>query len=309
MHPAPSIIVFTTLTGLGYGLTVMLGIGVVDATALEGRVGYGFAVILIGAGLISSTLHLGHPERAWRALSQWRSSWLSREGVLAILTFVPLLIAALGSIVFGAAWHLAGIAAAVLSLMTVYSTSMIYASLKTVHQWHSVLTSVVFVLFALAGGLLIAVLLRAVSGTVPPGLVLAALIGLGLAWLTKIVWWRRADTERGPSNIGSATRLADFGSVRRLEQPHTESNYLTQEMGFRVARKHAATLRRGAVLFGLFVPAALLLLVLLMPPGALAPWLLAIAVVCHLAGVLIERWLFFAEARHTVMLYYGEQTA
>ena len=38
---------------------------------------------------------------------------------------------------------------------------------------------------------------------------------------------------------------------------------------------------------------------LLAVPGALAAS----------AGVLVERWLFFAEARHTVMLYYGAEAA
>jgi hypothetical protein len=45
--------------------------------------------LLVSLGLLSSTFHLGHPERAWRAFSQWRSSWLSREGVAAVATYLP----------------------------------------------------------------------------------------------------------------------------------------------------------------------------------------------------------------------------
>ena len=93
MHPALSIIFFTTASGAGYGLLVLLGLGGafgwLPAERGFGLVGMGLSLGLITAGLLSSTFHLGHPERAWRALSQWRSSWLSREGVMAIATYAP----------------------------------------------------------------------------------------------------------------------------------------------------------------------------------------------------------------------------
>ncbi len=93
MHPAYSVIFFTTATGAGYGLLALNGLAAAFGQLPADR---GFAVasvlvsyVLIVGGLLSSTFHLGHPERAWRALSQWRSSWLSREGVLAIVAFAP----------------------------------------------------------------------------------------------------------------------------------------------------------------------------------------------------------------------------
>ena len=96
MHPAGSIVLFTSLSGIGYGLLAWMGLlaalGVLPPESELGLIGLAFAFILIVIGLISSTFHLGHPERAWRALSQWRSSWLSREGVMAILTFGPALL-------------------------------------------------------------------------------------------------------------------------------------------------------------------------------------------------------------------------
>ena len=92
MRPAFSLIVFTTLSGLGFGLAAILGLGLIMAPTPFWWVIYnGVALALIGAGVLSSTLHLGHPERAWRAMTQWRSSWLSREGVLAALTTIILL--------------------------------------------------------------------------------------------------------------------------------------------------------------------------------------------------------------------------
>jgi len=89
-----------------------------------------------------------------------------------------------------------------------------------------------------------------------------------------------------------------MGAVRPLMPPHTEENYLQHEMGFVVARKHATTLRRIAVLMGGVVPVVLLFVA---PASAAA---LMLALLAHVAGMFVERWLFFAEAKHVVTLYY-----
>ena len=106
MHPAYSVILFTTASGAGYGLLFWLAVlSVFDdlpADLTLGLAGLGLAFALITVGLLSSTAHLGRPERAWRAFSQWRTSWLSREGVAAVATFVPFALFALGWLVLGA---------------------------------------------------------------------------------------------------------------------------------------------------------------------------------------------------------------
>ena len=93
MHPAFSVIIFTVASGAGYGLLFVLALliacGLLTPSFWTGFVCFGISLALITAGLLSSFLHLGRPERAWRAFSQWRSSWLSREGVLAVITYVP----------------------------------------------------------------------------------------------------------------------------------------------------------------------------------------------------------------------------
>src|SRR5271154_7205492 len=93
MHPAFSIIFFTSASGAGYGLLALLGIlaplGILPPDPILGFVAMAAALGAISAGLVSSAAHLGHPERALRAFSQWRSSWLSREGVASIITYVP----------------------------------------------------------------------------------------------------------------------------------------------------------------------------------------------------------------------------
>src|SRR5438045_9709795 len=105
MHPAFSVVFFTTATGAGYGLLALLGVlggfQIIPPDFWLGFIGMGLALGLIAAGLLSSTGHLGRPERAWRAFSQWRSSWLSREGVASVITFIP-------AGLFGIGWVLLG---------------------------------------------------------------------------------------------------------------------------------------------------------------------------------------------------------
>ena len=87
MRPAFSIIFFTVMSGFGFGLGALVALNLIEMPEMSDKIlGSGNDLYFAGAGLLSSTFHLGHPERAWRALTQWRSSWLSREGVLAIIT-------------------------------------------------------------------------------------------------------------------------------------------------------------------------------------------------------------------------------
>ena len=154
MRPAWSIIFFTSISGLGFGLAAWVVLGFIDLVHPQQIFGVGgLVMLLIGAGLLSSTLHLGHPERAWRALSQWRSSWLSREGVLAVLAMLALACWGWHVFAIGTPPLWANIAAALLMAVTVYATSMIYASLKTVARWHHPLTPICYLMFAAAGGL------------------------------------------------------------------------------------------------------------------------------------------------------------
>jgi len=307
MHPAPSIIAFTTLSGLGYGLAVMLGLGLLDPATLATKIAWVAALAAIGGGLLSSTLHLGNPQRAWRAFTQWRSSWLSREGVMAIVTFIPLLATAWACVVEGRQAVVPGLVGACLSLCTVFCTAMIYASLKSVDAWHSRLTPACYLLFSLAGGAVAASFFAFCGGGKALGLPLVAIVALVAAWAVKRAWRQRMRFEPPLSTPETATGLGAIGRVRLFERPHITENYLTREMGFRVARKHAAKLWIVALALGGAVPFVLLALLLL--AGAQAGLITAIvaglALASHVAGVLAERWLFFAEARHAVMNYYG----
>jgi sulfite dehydrogenase (quinone) subunit SoeC len=307
MKPAGSIVFFTTASGAGYGMLFWLGLLAPFGLAPNGR-GFGLAasaaaLALITAGLLSSAAHLGNPARAFRALSQWRSSWLSREGIAAIATYLPAAWLALAWVITGRASAPAGLLAAVLAAATVICTAMIYASLKPIRQWYNSLT-VLF--YAAAGGFSGALCLAAIAAPFDPGAAarigwLAALLGVGSAW-AKLAWWRLADSSAPAATIESATGLGALGKVRSFEAPHTAENYLLKEMGFAVARRHAQKLRAYALVLAFGVPLAILAGALL---GVLPVSVLAVAAVSALAGLLLERWLFFAEATHTVVLFYG----
>ena len=287
MHPAPSIILFTVLSGAGFGLLVFLGLGLPVASGWAAVLWYGLAFALAGGGLIASTFHLGHPERALLAFREWRTSWLSREAALASATLAVMgvhgLLAILG-------WRAAvlGWVGAMLGLATVAATAMIYAQLRSVPRWNSATTPALFLAVALSGGALLS------------GQGLAAAVLLVITGGLMLAHWRQGDGAfaRSGSTPGTATGLSDRGTVRLFEPPHTGGNYLTREMVFRVARRRAGALRAVALTLGAALPA----LLALMPFGA---WALVPAALLHLTGTLALRWLFFAEAEHTVGLYYG----
>ncbi|MFK0689998.1 dimethyl sulfoxide reductase anchor subunit family protein [Mesorhizobium sp. IMUNJ 23033] len=310
MHPAFSVVFFTTATGAGYGLLALLGVlgglGLIPPDFWLGFIGMGLALGLIVAGLLSSTGHLGRPERAWRAFSQWRSSWLSREGVSSVLTFIPASLFGIGWVFFGrtGAWvTLAGLLAAVGAIVTVCTTGMIYASLKPIAQWHSRFTLPGYLIFsAMTGSLLLNALLQG-FGIDSNTLLATCLLLIVLGWGWKLATWRYNDRLEIPTTANTATGLAG-GTVRSLEWPHTEENYLLKEMGFRIARKHGAKLRLIAQILAFALP-VLLLLAAIFLPWPLAAIASVLAAFAQFAGMLVERWLFFAEAKHTVTLYYG----
>jgi DMSO reductase anchor subunit len=312
MHPAYSIIFFTTASGLGYGLLILLGLagaaGYVPPSPWLGVVGLGLALGAVTFGLLSSTFHLGHPERAWMAVREWRSSWLAREGVLALATYVPAGLFGVGWVFLSdtsGIWAVFGALAALGAAVTVACTAMIYASIRAIPRWHNAFVPPVYLALGLMTGAFALDAILRVFGEARPAVavvaIAAAVVGAGL----KLLYWRHIDGAPPVATAASATGLS--GTVRLLEGPHTSPNYLQQEMGYRVARKHAVKLRSIALVLGFAAPVALSLLALL-SGGWTAAGLAVIAALLAYVGVLIERWLFFAEAQHAVMLYYGEAT-
>ena len=159
-------------------------------------------------------------------------------------------------------------------------------------------------MLALASGALLLAFLTALFGGAPALLLWLALAALVLAAIVKQGYWRSIDSASKDLTTADATGLAAFGSVRQLDPPHSQANFVMREMGFAVARKHALKLRRIALVAGFLIPAALVLLALA-SGGFLAGFALFLAVLSSALGLVVERWLFFAEAQHVVTLYYG----
>ena len=309
MTPATSVLLLTTLTGFGYGLLAWLGlfaaIGILPRSGFFLPVAVVIALAFSASGLAASMLHLGRPERAWRAFSQWRSSWLSREGIVSMATFPP-------ALAFAVLWwsegpmapatRAVGLLAALLGLVTVGCTAMIYASLKPIRQWHNQHTAPDYLLFALfSGALLLAALVVGWTGSAAV-IAAVALIGAVASAVAKFAYWRYIDRQPPLASLASATGLSTFGEVRPLDRPHFTENYILREMGFRIARKHAAKLRRITMVLAFAVPAVMMAGTI----SGIVPLVAACAgVVCAMVGLFIERWLFFAEATHVAALYYG----
>lgn len=308
MHPAKSVIFFTTLSGAGYGLLFASIVGYLYgfyyASTTQLLIAMALSFVMVTAGLLSSTFHLGHPERAWRALSQWKTSWLSREGLSALITFFPWAVF-VATLLFNnneILQHWAGMITATMALFTVFTTSMIYRSLKTIDAWYNVYVSPLYLLFAIATGLTILNLILFMTTGPSEKINNLALVTLIATLLLKRGYWRSvARTTR--STLESATGLGYLGTVRMLEHPHTEKNYLLKEMGFQVARKHSKKLRNIFTIT--WIVAVICTGLTLVFSGAMTLMLAIVATGAMVIGVAVERWLFFAEAKHVQALYYG----
>ncbi len=302
MKPALSVIFFTVASGAGLGLLVWLLIASLmsdhirmDATTFYK--GAALAASLITAGLISSTLHLANRKNAIYALTRFKTSWLSREGLLAVLLY-PLAALHLAGLHFGypqltpiTLWLLVAIAVAIL-----YCTGMIYGCLRTVPQWNTGLTPVKYVLFGLMSG---SVLLPAVLSLRPPavgpiGKPMMAILLLALGLMVYLTYLLKHP--RKSHTINDALGFPQ-GNVRLLDAGHSHGTFLTNEFGFALARDKARLLRWVAIVCAFIIPLVLCWF-------TKAFW--TASTLC-VAGLLVERWLFFAEAQHVVRLYHGQQ--
>ncbi|WP_440997871.1 dimethyl sulfoxide reductase anchor subunit family protein [Arhodomonas sp. SL1] len=312
MHPALSVIVFTVLSGAGFGLVMLAALTALLPSLLPITGGERLAAGVLGtvlatAGLMASTLHLANPKNAWRAFFRFRTSWLSREAVFSVLFYPCVAVWLGGAWWFGEATALIWLAAAlalVLAFATVFATGMIYASLRAIPNWHSPLVPTNYLLLAFASGSLLLLALQAVMRGEAPSqsMITLTLVLLAAAALGKTVYFYWIGSPQGPS-INTATGMTQ-GQVRLLHTGQSSENtFLDKEFRFQVAAQRLRWLRLAAAALGFALP--LVLVATLLGGGEVVPVLLAVPVA--LVGLAIERWLFFAEARHVVNLFYGEQ--
>jgi len=304
MRPALSVIFFTVSAGAGLGLllwmvlldTMTIG-GGVPANAMLPMLALGLS--LTSAGLLSSTLHLANPKNAWRAFSQFRTSWLSREGVLAVALYpVALLYAVLLSGGASAARSAVGFLLALLALAVLFCTGMIYACLKTIPRWHTRLVPAAYVLLGIYSGALVAMPFISYHGGSVPRQGMIVMLLLLMALLIKLIYYFRFKTPDVQHTINDAIPLGKK-SIKLLDVGHTHGTFLTDEFCFTLARGHARLLRGIALGFGFALP------LLALGAGSAGTLTFACAGFACLLGFLAERWLFFAEAQHVVRLYHG----
>jgi DMSO reductase anchor subunit len=222
--------------------------------------------------------------------------------VAAIATYLPAGAFGILWVFLGKVSAIAGTLSALGAVITVCCTAMIYRSLRPVPRWHNDWVLPTYLSAALMSGTLWLVLVlqffgsqRAISGL--------AVVAIAMAAIVKVGYWRFIDGNSATSTAESATGLGHLGAVRLFEAPHTSQNYLLKEMGFEIARRHATKLR-GIVLVAGFSLPFLLSIVPLIATGWVAAIPAFFAALLGTLGTLLERWLFFAEAKHVVTLYY-----
>ena len=293
MKPAFSIVVFTVLSGAGLGLAMML--------ALFGGEGDNFwralqvSVLLTGGGLLASVGHLANPKNAWRAMMRFRSSWLSREAVLAVVFFMLAALWAWQHYKNDSANVYLSAAVGLCALATVFCTAMIYQSLKPIPAWHHPITSVNYVAFSLMSG---AALFGAIAQNQHAAVVV--LISGAVAMIGKLFHYRRAGKAQN-IRVGRATGFTQ-AKAKLLEAGHTGATFLTREFIFEASARFLSRMRAAAMLL-CFVPVFAAAGAQLVSDGA--SFALALALPLMFAGLLCERWLFFAEAKHVVRAYHG----
>lgn len=289
MHPAPSIILFTVLSGFGFGLISIIGLlQFLSVISMFDLIIYSIiGVIFATVGLVSSFFHLANKKNAIKSLSQWQTSWLSREAIASIFCLLIVFSNIIWAVYQNNYVSEVGVVLFFLSLFTIFTTSMIYAQLKTVPSWNNALTPAIFVCAALTGG---AILLTDYAS-----LVLLLVFGT-----LQISFWYIADRgfQDKETSVGTALGYNKNEEIRPFDVAHTNRNYLLNEMVYKVARKHSVKIRYISFFMAFVFPMSLILIF----PNNFSVSVSAITI--HLIGIYFSRWLFFAEAKHSVSFYY-----
>ncbi len=306
MHPAFSILFFTTLSGSAQGLVVALALASLFGVPMPP----GFlsdallvAEVLLLAGLGASFMHLGRKMRAWRAVLMWRTSWMSREvivlpGFIALVGLWWLLEHAGMASGFGVLLPLLAIVGA---MVLWYCTAMIYACLRFIEEWAHPLTITNFTLIGLASGLLLCCALAALAGATD---MLAAtgpwtLAVTLAAWTARVMALRRNAGIRHKSTLQSATGIQSPQLVQK-SMGMSAGAFNTREFFHGATQSAMQNARLGFQLLAFAVPALLILWAIAGPSNW--PWVLAVLV--QAPGLIAERWVFFAQAKHPQNLYY-----
>lgn len=310
MHPALAVIFLTLFSGGGFGLMALTAIVndfQIDGglSPLQTMVALVISLVFVTIGLLSSTAHLANPKNAWRAFTRWRTSWLAREGVFAVL-YYPFAFLYLLWVFFtghpAAPWglllaNLAGL----IGLTTIFCQGMIYAVLRTMRQWNTPLVPANFYAMGLAIGASVLVAIRWSTNAPAPTILGMAMGILAAAAIMKGIYYFWISRPAGPT-IHTATGF-NRSQVRILDQGHTFGTFLTEEFGHTLPKEKARTIKVFMYIIAFLIP----LLLMGFAIHHTSPVLGILAALLVLVGIGIERWLFFIEAQHVINLFHGRQ--
>ena len=326
MHPAFSVIFLTTLIGAAQGMLMALVTGQVYSMAnllepQDSRTFYAMgsllALILLGGGLLAAVFHLGKPSyfltRAWRGITQWRTSWLSRE-LIALPAFMLLVF--LYALVHWFGWTdpwfvikgqipvdaslVIGTLGVLMAIVLFVCTAMIYASLRFLQEWHSPLTVANFILFGLASGFTMA---AAFSAWTSVDLVVFygtwAVIFTLLAAITRGFSIYRNKRIKHKSTLRSAIGVRHT-KIRQRSMGFMGGSFNTREFFHGRSEGALVSIRLFFVVMVFLIPVALLAASNALESANLP----VLAFIAQYIGLMAERWYFFAEAKHPQNLYY-----
>jgi DMSO reductase anchor subunit len=307
MNPAFSVVIFTTVAGAAQGLVVALAFALLGGFAVSSSfvaMALALAFVMLAGGLGASFLHLGRPERAWRAATMWRTSWLSRE-VIVLPAFIGLVALWWLMLRLSAppAWTRLALPLAALAVATLLwlCTAMIYACLRFIEEWAHPLTFVNFVLIGLSQGWVLAAALGSLAqeGAFVRCAGPAAFLVTLAAWASRMLALRRNAGIRHKSSLQSATGI---GAPQLLQKSMGMSagSFNTREFFHRASLAALRRVRLGLVVLGFALPALLAGIAI----TSESPWAWWLAAIVQVPGLVADRWYFFAQAKHPQNLYY-----
>ena len=306
MNPAFSVVIFTTVAGAAQGLVVTLALAMLGGLSISP--GFASAALAVAEAMLLVALgasfgHLGRPERAWRAVLMWRTSWLSRE-VIVLPTFmavVALWWLALHNGINSPLLLLLPLAAALFAFLLWYCTAMIYACLRFIQEWAQPLTLVNFTLIGLSSGLVLASALAASMGeqALLKAAGAAALAVTLVAWATRMLALRRNAALKPRSTLQSATGIR-AAKLTQKSMGMSAGSFNTREFFHGVGLAALKRVKLAFIVLAFALPSLMLLWAI--ATSSTAGFVLAL--VFQAPGLVAERWFFFAQARHPQNLYY-----
>jgi len=322
MHPAFSVIFLTTLIGAGQGLFLALYTGQIYSVfnlvpGQDSHTFYGYgsllALIFLALGLLASFFHLGHPERAWRSAAMWRTSWLSREvivlpsfmgmtflyGLTHYLGFNPVLFT-ISDVFVVDLTLLLGFLATGLAFLLFLCTAMIYACIKFLQEWATPLTVLNYTLLGTASGFTLATVFASYAGIQLVSFYAGwAIILTSLAFISRMASLIRNSRVKPKSTMTSAIGIRHT-KIQQKSRGFMAGSFNTREYFHNISESWFKSIKWIFPILVFVLP----IIILSSSTGTSSFALFALVFVIQYAGLLAERWFFFAQANHPQNLYY-----